>query len=86
VSLSAAAASGKTLETLQALRDDLAARMEVCTSDQNFAVLGRLLTDTLARISDLGGDEQPAPPKTGLSRFEEKLRERSSASSGSRSA
>ena len=50
-------------------------------SDQNFAVLGRFRRDLLAEIEEL----DPAAtdgPKTGLSEFEEKMRERQSRSSG----
>lgn len=51
-------------------------------SDQNFAVLGRMRADLLEKIEAL----DPAAigkPKTALSEFEEKMRERQSRSSRS---
>ena len=60
MSLAGAATTGDKLETLRAMRDDLAGRMDDCTSDQNFAVMGRLLTDVLGQIeaAEKAGPEQ----------------------------
>ena len=55
MSLSSAASSGDELQTLKELRDDLAARMEICSSDQNYSTMARVFADTLARISALEG-------------------------------
>jgi hypothetical protein len=44
------AVAGTRLEALVALRDDLAARLEACSSDQNYATMGRLMADVLAQI------------------------------------
>lgn len=72
------------LDDLTALRDDLQARMGACTSDQNFAVMGRLLVDVVKQIDELGGGQKPK--ETGLSDFEKRLRERESGPTGSRRA
>jgi len=50
-------------------------------SDQNYAVLGRMRADLLDKIEALDPSEK-AKPKTALSEFEEKMRERQSRSSG----
>ncbi|MCW2785235.1 MAG: hypothetical protein JWP74_1752 [Marmoricola sp.] len=73
------------IDDLQALRGDLQNRMLVCESDQNFAVMGRLLADVLKQIDELGGGEKPATKETGLSDFEKRLAERESGSKASRS-
>ena len=53
------AAAASRLDALRALRDDLAARMEVCSSDQNFAVMARVFTDVLSQIeAETGGVER----------------------------
>jgi hypothetical protein len=52
------------LPALVVLRDDLVARMAVCQSDQNFAVMGRLLTDVLAQIDGL--EAKPETDRTAL--------------------
>jgi hypothetical protein len=74
------------LSDLEELREGLIARMAGAESDQNYAVLGRLLTDVLKQIDELGGGEQEEPKETGLSDFERRLRERQSGAAGSRSA
>jgi len=74
------------LSDLEALREGLIARMEQAESDQNYAVLGRLLTDVLKQIDELGGGEQQQPKETGLSDFERRLQERQSGTTGSRPA
>jgi hypothetical protein len=53
VSLTSAAASGDQLKALIELRDDLANRMEICGSDQNYSVMARVFTDTLDKIQKL---------------------------------
>jgi len=45
------------LTDLETLRSDTIERMGDCSSDQNFAVMGRLLVDVLKQIDELGGDE-----------------------------
>ena len=55
MSLTSIAPEGKELETLKELRDDLAARMDLCSSDQNYSTMARVFADTLARISALEG-------------------------------
>ena len=67
------------VDHLDRLRADLQARMSIADSDQNFAVMGRLLKDVLKEIDELGGGEQPKPKETGLSDFEQRLRERESS-------
>ena len=74
------------LEDLQALREGTLARMADCSSDQNYAILGRLLADVIKQIDELGGGEQEKPKETGLSDFEKRLRERESSAKGSRKA
>lgn len=84
MSLSEAAATGDRITALRALRERLAADLDECTSMRDVASLSQRLMDVLAQIDELGGGVKVEAPKTGLSRFEEKLRERSAASSGSR--
>ena len=74
------------LDDLEQMRSDLSNRMSVCESDQNFSVMGRLLTDVLKQIDELGGGEKAAEKETGLSDFEKRLRERESSTKGSRKA
>ena len=64
------------LTDLEAVRVTLIERMADCASDQNYAVMGRLLTDILKQIEELGGGEQVAGKATGLSDFEKRLRSR----------
>lgn len=47
------AAGGDQLKTLARLRDDIAARMDACQSDQNYATMARVLIDTMAAIAVL---------------------------------
>jgi hypothetical protein len=63
------------LTELAAIRDGLRSRMSACTSDQNYAVMCRLLVDVLRQIDEMA----PAKTKTkatGLSEFEKRLRDR----------
>lgn len=69
---------------MTALRGDLVERMSGCSSDQNYAVMGRLLADVLKQLDELGGGERVKPKETGLSDFEKRLRERESGSKGPR--
>lgn len=49
------------LDDLEALRTSLIGRMDACGSDQNFAVMGRLLVDVLKQLAELtGGDIEGA--------------------------
>jgi len=74
------------LDDLRALREGTLARMADCSSDQNYAILGRLLADVLKQIDELGGGEQTAPKETGLSDFEKRLAERESSAKSPRKA
>jgi len=74
------------LDDLRALREGTLARMADCSSDQNYAILGRLLADVLKQIDELGGGEQTTPKETGLSDFEKRLAERESSAKGPRKA
>lgn len=73
------------LEDLSDLRESLLARMSVCESDQNYAVMGRLLADVLKQIDELGTATEGGKA-TGLSDFEKRLAERESGAKGSRKA
>ena len=48
------------IDDLRDLREGLLERMAVCSSDQNFAVMGRLLADTVKQIAELDPAESPA--------------------------
>jgi hypothetical protein len=54
------------LDDLRDLRADLRSRMAECESDQNFAVMGRLLSDVLKQIDDLD-PANAAKPAAGQS-------------------
>lgn len=72
------------LTDLEEVRAGLIARMADCASDQNYAVLGRLLVDVVKQIAEL---EPPADGvKTGLSEFEKRLRDRESGAKTPHSA
>ena len=72
------------LDDLRELREGTLSRMAVCNSDQNYAILGRLLVDVLKQIDELGGGESATPKETGLSDFEKRLRERESSAKAPR--
>ena len=72
------------LDDLRDLREGTLARMADCASDQNYAILGRLLADVLKQIDELGGGEEVKSKETGLSDFEKRLRERESSAKGPR--
>ena len=74
------------LDDLKALREGLLARLEECSSDQNYAVLGRLLADVVKQIDELDPAKAGDTPRTGLSEFEERMRERQSSAKASRRA
>ena len=74
------------LSDLEEMRQGLIDRMAECASDQNYAVLGRLLVDVAKQIEELQGSSGSAPKRTGLSDFERRLRERESGSKSSRRA
>lgn len=74
------------LEHLRAMVVGAEERMlSTSCSDQNFAVLGRFRSDLLSQIEELGGGEKGEAPRTGLSDFEKKLRERESTAKTPRS-
>ena len=74
------------LDDLRNLRSDLLERMAVCKSDQHYGTLGRLLVDVVKQIDELDPAAPADKPRTGLSEFEEKLRERESGAKASRRA
>ena len=74
------------LDDLRNLRSDLLERMAACKSDQNYGTLGRLLVDVVKQIDELDPAASADKPRTGLSEFEEKLRERESGAKTSRRA
>jgi hypothetical protein len=47
------ASEGDELKTLIELRNSTAVRMELAQSDQNYVMLGRLLSDTIEKIKKL---------------------------------
>ena len=67
------------LDDLTSLRDGLIERMESCESDQNYAVLGRLLRDIVRDIEEIAGAPAGSAKETGLSDFEKRLRDRESS-------
>ena len=64
------------LDDLRTLRDDLVERMAECSSDQNYAVMGRLLIDVLKQLDELDPPAAGSAPVTPLSDFERRLHER----------
>lgn len=74
------------LDDLQDLREGLIARMAECGSDQNYAVLGRLLRDVVKDISELDSAGDGETKRTGLSEFEKRLAERESSPANARRA
>ena len=72
------------VDHLRDMVNDLQARMAVCDSDQNFAVMGRLRADLLKQIDEAGGEQKPK--ETGLSDFEKRLRDRQAGAKTSRRA
>jgi hypothetical protein len=84
VSLEQVAGTGDTLELLRALRDRLARDLDETDSKRDVASLSQRLLDVTLKINELGGAAKTEPPKTGLSDFERKLRDRTSASSRTR--
>lgn len=55
MTLTTAASTGDQLKALLELRDDLANRLEVCSSDQSYATMARVFTDVLDKIASLEG-------------------------------
>ena len=72
------------LDDLRDLRDGLVKRLDDCSRDQNYAVLGRLLADVVKQIDELDPPAAGDGPKTGLSEFERKMRERESGAKAPR--
>ena len=66
------------LDDLEALRAGIFDRLADCESDQNYAVLGRLLVDVVKQIDELGGS-QPEKVVTALDEFTRRLADRESA-------
>ena len=74
------------LDDLRLTRDGLVERMAECTSDQNYAVMGRLLLDVVKQIEEIEGAPAGEQKATGLSDFETRLRERESGAKAPRRA
>lgn len=74
------------VDDLRHVREGLQARMAACESDQNYAVLGRLLVDVVKQIDELDPPADGPQKETGLSDFEKRLRERESGAKAPRSA
>lgn len=74
------------LAGLQKMRDDLRARMSKCDSDQNFAVMGRLLADTLKQIDEIDPPAAVVKPEDDVDEFTRRLRERESGTTAPRKA
>ena len=55
MSLSSVASTGDQLKTLMQLRDDLAGRLDQASSDQNYATMARIFTDTIDKIASIEG-------------------------------
>ena len=66
------------LDDLETLRAGIFDRLADCESDQNYAVLGRLLVDVVKQIDELGGS-QPEKVVTALDEFTRRLADRESA-------
>ena len=66
------------LDDLETLRAGIFDRLGDCESDQNYAVLGRLLVDVVKQIDELGGS-QPEKVVTALDEFTRRLADRESA-------
>lgn len=73
-------------DDLKTLRGDLQTRMAECSSDQNFAVMGRLLVDVLKQIEDASPAGNNTRGESVLSEFEAKLRARQAGAPAPRSA
>ena len=73
------------LDDLETLRAGIFDRLADCESDQNYAVLGRLLVDVVKQIDELGGS-QPEKVVTALDEFTRRLADRESAAHGPRRA
>ncbi|WP_294567595.1 hypothetical protein [uncultured Arthrobacter sp.] len=74
------------LDGLREMRDDLRTRMSKCDSDQNFAVMGRLLADTLKQIDELDPPAVVEKPEDDVDEFTRRLRERESGTAAPRKA
>ena len=72
------------LADLRELREGLKSRMEQTASDQNFAVMGRLLVEVLGQIEELAGSAGESSERTGLSEFERKLADRARSTGSGR--
>ena len=72
------------LADLRELREGLKDRMAEASSDQNYAVMGRLLAQVVAEIEELAGADPAAGEGTALSDFARKLAERTGAPSKGR--
>lgn len=75
--LTKAAATGDRLKALVALRDLIAAELDDSTSKRDTAALAQRYMDVLAQIDAVSRERRPEH-STGLSKFEERLRERES--------
>ena len=78
MSLFDAAQSGVELTALEALRDDLALKLDDCDSLRDYAALSLRLLDTLRRLSEL----QPGVPVERSSVLDELAKRRSARGAG----
>lgn len=85
-SIAAAAETDNRLTALKALRDRLARDLDDCSSSRDVASLSQRLMDVLSQIDELGGGVKEKPKETGLSEFEQRLRDRESAPKAPRRA
>ncbi len=75
------AVSGGELESLRALRDDLAVKLGECDSMRDYAALSLRFMDALRRISELEG-AKPERVGTVLDELEKRRAGRKSGTSG----
>lgn len=75
-----------SITDLRQMRTGLKRRMKTTTSDQNYAVLGRLLLEVNDRLKDAETTATVETERTGLSEFERRLRERESSTESPRQA
>lgn len=72
MSLRDVAAEGDELKTLVRLRDDLAAQLDCCESQRDYAALSLRFMDLLERITEVE-KRQPAVKGTAVDEFSKRL-------------
>lgn len=81
-----AAASGDRLETLVALRDDLAEKLDMCESMRDYAALSMRMLEVLKQVDELTEEPAETTKVSDLSDFEKRLRARDAAAKTPRRA